>query len=692
MREALFNPSRIAIVGARDEPSDAANLYRTIQATGFGGEIVLVNPNHEELFGQPCLASLDETDGEIDLAIVLVGSGAATETAVMDSVRAGAKLIQIYGSIGPSSTSDVAGDIGKEQRILGPSSLGFMNISSSVSALVVHPDNVPMIRAGGVRVAAQSGGLLLSAAEYGRIVGLGAELIVSTGVEMDLSAVEIAIDALLDPELKAMGLILEGIKSASAFQELLASAKAASKPVVILKLGRSEPGAVHAETHSQNVAGPSDVFDDLCRQHGVLVTRSIRDFVEVLRLLEAGVGHTPDGIAFIGLSGGLRVLISDVADGLGMKMARFDDTTTAELEDLVGSSGADNPIDLGAIALQDPMQIRQVVRTLIRDTVTGVLALVTHLRESGGSPAYQSLISEFIGSSEEAQRHGKRLVVIGTSPSGIGGKNWERCLEAGVPVLSDVSSIGNLTSAMRRHRSALEYLPKTTTATGDLLRSRPDANPTPGEVLDSLRRDGIRFAQWRMAVGRDEALKAAAEIGFPVAIKLHSPDILHKTEIGGVVLGIEGGRELSAGFDRMIADAARHGHDAGDRVMVQEMVPGNVELMIATSLQPEFGRILTLALGGIHVEFVGDATHAYPPFGESHALRMLESLRSQHLLNGVRGGRAVDRQRVARLVSAFSLVSADLPDRVTSLELNPVICSYEDLVAVDLAMVVEAGK
>lgn len=690
MRESLFNPSRIAIVGARDDPSEAANLFRSLQASGFGGEILLVNPNHRELLGQRCVASLDAVDGEIDVAIVLVGSELATEAAVRDAERAGVKLVQIYGSSGPGA-GPIAGDVSENRRILGPSSLGFVNASSSISALVVHPDNVPLVRAGGVRITGQSGGLLLAAAEYGRVVGLGAELIVSTGAEMDISAVEVAIDGLVDPDVKAVGLILEGVRSASAFRRLLESAAASSKPVVILKLGRSEPGASHAETHSQSVAGPSDVFDDLCGQHGVIVTGSIRDFVEVLRLLEVGVGHAAGGIAFMCLSGGLRVLISDIADALEVNLAPFDESTLADLGDLIGPSGAGNPIDLGAAVLQDPRKVQEIVQTLIRDSATGVLALVTHLRESGGSPAYQLLIGEFIAAADEAQRNGKRLVLVATSPSGVGGKNWEKCLEADVPVMSDVTSIGNLGRAMGNRQHVPTRPIKKSTATGMLLRRSSEARVTPWEVLDCLRRDGLRSARWQKAGGVDDALEAAAEIGYPVALKLLSFDIPHKTEIDAVILQIEDDQALRAEFDRLTASAARHGHAASDKVIVQEMVASNVELLVGTSMQPEFGRIVTVAVGGVHVEFIDDAAHAYPAFDESQALRMLASLRSQHLLDGARGGRAVSRRGVARFLSAFSLVAADLPDHVKSLELNPVFCTDDDPVAVDLAMVVDAA-
>ena len=275
-------------------------------------------------------------------------------------------------------------------------------------------------------------------------------------------------------------------------------------------------------SHSQALAGPADVFDDLCRQHGAIVTGTIRDFVETLRLLEAGIGDREGGTAFLGLSGGLRVLVSDTCQRLGITLSEFDPATSTTLDAVLGESAGSNPIDLGAAMLREPNRLDTVLTPLFDDPTLGVIAFVTHLRDEGGSPRYQELLDTFLARALDARSHGKVLVVVATTPSGIGGRNWQRCLDMDVPVLSDLSSIASLPGAKRIDVHEPPRDRRRPGAVAGLLERCPEGQPALDELIRCLVVDGIPFVESSVAASVEDAAQFAVEIGFPVAVKVHA--------------------------------------------------------------------------------------------------------------------------------------------------------------------------
>lgn len=686
----LITPRSIAIVGARDGPGEAANLHGSLVQGGFPGSVYMVNPNRDHVLGSRCFPSLADVPVPVDLAVLVVPAGHVNDV-LSTATRNGVPLCLIYSDIAarevqiPSRT-----DGARATRVVGPSSLGFLNFSASTHAMVVGPDNIPKnVRQGDTYIIGQSGGLVLAATEYAACAGLGLHAVLSTGSEVDVTASELAIQAITTGESDGVGLILEGLRDPEVFIDCARIAAIRGTPLVVLKLGRSRAGAAHAVTHSQSLTGSNEVFLGICREYGVMTADTLTEFVELLRLSQGGRNIKSSGVAALTLSGGAKVLTADLADELGIRFAHLSEATHNRLGELLGESGGSNPVDLGAIAIENQTRLRSALTALSKDECVGVIALVTHLRQRGGSPAYQRLILDFADFSRELQNSGKLGVVVSTTPEGVGGVSWTACVDAGIPVLHDLTSLGTLARYLNQ-RPPIRTVgspPAVAPATVAALReAASQAHPTV-PLMDVMRDAGIPFVAASLTHSRAEALKVARRFGFPVALKVDVADLLHKTDVGGVAIGINSRSELLHQYNLMVARTrAALGADFEPEVIVQEMANGSAELLLAGVTDPLFGRVVTFGLGGIFVDQLRDVVAAPAPIEEATAMEMISSLRSQYRLDGSRGSVAIDRTRLAKIIVLFSALFVELPEDISSLEINPIIAAGERFLGVDVAV------
>ena len=698
----FFSPGRIAIVGASERPGPAANLMRTIERGGFPGEIVAINPNHGSILGRPAFPSLAAAGGQIDLAIVMVRPELVAGV-VADAATSGVRALMVYtagfaemGVAGTAAQAELAsiasaGDV----RLLGPNCLGFASPAAGVAALVVPPASLPEgLRAGGAAIISQGGGLMISALEYGSRIGLGHSLLVSTGNEADVTIVDVLEHAIEDPATRCIGLIAEGIPDGRRFLGLAVDAAARDIRVVALKLGRSLRGAAAVQSHTAALAGEARVFDAACRDAGVTVVQTITQLVDHLALFEKRApGRRRGDLAVLTISGGTKILVTDLAEAYGIPLAELQDATKARLAAIIPDIGVgENPLDITAAAIEDSAVVRQSVEALAADPAVGSIALVMHLRQGGGSEAHRRLVRAFTGAYDP---RGPQLLVISSIPEGLSGY-WRPDIVAGpVPFLNGLEAL--------RAVASLEAAGRPVTAAAEVRAEPPEAvrlaaasgRRIIGEIecQSILSGTGIAVPLGGLAGSAGDAVVLARSLGFPVVLKVATPTLAHRSAMGGVRTGITDDDAVRRAYDAIAAavdDVPGAGHL--ESVLVQQEVAGVAELLVGVTIDPQFGAVLTVATGGVLAEALDDTTTRLAPVGATGAEEMLRSLRGfeRVLTSGSAGATAV--RATAEAIARISRLGAELAPWIDSLEVNPLLITRDAAVAVDgLATLREPG-
>jgi acetyltransferase len=452
---------------------------------------------------------------------------------------------------------------------------------------------------------------------------------------------------------------------------------------VLAKVGKSEAGARAAASHTGSLAGSDAVFDGVIRQHGVIRARNeehMLDMVEAFAYCGTPLGS---GIGIITQSGGAGVLMADRADELGLAVPVLHAGTQQALRNAIPAFGTTgNPVDITGQFLADPALLRESVKIVLSDPQVHVGIVWLQLMD-----AYvDTLVAIF---REIRSQVTKPFLVCWVAAP-------ERALQelraAGIAVLRGAEPAVDAAAALVRYAQARRQWQADQPVRGALSAPKLTlpAQAGPVATLDAaqlLQACGVTLAQVELAGSADAAVASAARLGYPVALKIESPDILHKTEARGVKLNLADAAAVKAAFAEIMANARAYKADAKiDGVIVQAMAQGDVELVIGLKHDPVFGVVVMAGLGGIFVEVLKDVAFRKAPVTEAEAARMLDQLKGRALLDGVRGGQAVDRAALTRLIAAVSLFGAAAEGRLAELDLNPVLAGPSGVTAVDWLM------
>lgn len=689
---ALFRPRAIAVIGASETPGLARDLLSTLRSRGFDGGVFAVNPRHRQVLGEPCYPDVRSVPAAVELAIVLVPPE-ATPGVLADCARA-----KVPGVVVCSSGFAEVGDEGRvlQKRIgaqareagialLGPNSIGFINVPWNIPAMAIPPASVPAgLRRGPVSVISQSAGIVISAMEYGSQIGLGFNLLISTGNEEQIGAAD-CLDYLLgDPGTRVIALVLEAVRDGRRLLDLAAQARASGRAVVALKLGRSTRGAEAVRTHTAALAGSAEVFDAACRDAGIETVESISALVDAAAFLSKRRPGARDGLAAITISGGTKALVADLADRYGVRLADLAPQTRERMAGIVPQiSTAGNPLDVTAAAIEDDEVFARVVDALNDDPDVGIIALVLHLKKGGGSPAHQRLVRRFVAQHE---RVSKQLVVISTIPEALSGYWHEEASASPVPFLNDLSALAVL-------RSLSAPAPAAWPVSGALpdgpLSLAPDLEGLPGGTgilaeVDAYRllvAAGITVAPYEIVRSREDAVAAANRLGYPVVLKV-AAGITHKATAGLVRLDLRTEVEVSTAYDGLTALPLPPGTGRSG-VLVQAMVPGGVEFLLGMRVDPQFGPVIAVGLGGGWAEVLRDVAFGLAPLTTEQAGALFDRLRSSAMLTEQAAQPRLDMQALAQTVSRFSSLAVRLAPRLVSLEINPLIVTARGCTAVD---------
>jgi acyl-CoA synthetase (NDP forming) len=685
--EPLLSPKSIAILGASTDFGKVnGRPLKFLLAKGYRGKIYPVNPKYPrigELACFPDVASLPEAP---DLAIVAVPARAVVAS-LRELAARGARAAVVFSS-GFGETGEAGRALEQEaagiarasgMRLLGPNCLGFINAWDRVIATFgqyAEGATPP----GPVAFVTQSGAFGTAIAALARSRALGLGYFVNTGNEADVGFVE-AMRALIEDRRVAVGAgYLEGLKDGAGLAGLAEYALRAGKPLVLAKVGRSAAGARAAASHTGALASVDSVFEGVVRGRGIVRARNeehMLDLVEVFARCRLPAGP---GLAIITQSGGAGVLAADRAEEVGLPVPVLAPDTQRRLREVIPGFGSSaNPVDITGQFVAEPGLLRDAVRIALDDPQVHVALVWLQLMDAH--------VDTLLGMFAEIQEAvAKPFVVCWVAAP-------ERALaalrERGIAVLRGAEPAVDACAALARYAAAREEFLADEAARAALstpaLELPAVAGPVPTVAARALlARAGVDTVACELAADADAAAAAAQRLGYPVALKIESPDILHKTEAKGVRLGLHDAQAVGRAFAEIVESAHRHRDGARVAgVIVQAMAAGAVELIVGLQRDRDFGMVVMAGLGGIHVEVLKDVVFRPAPVTQAEARRMLDELRGRALLDGVRGGAAVDRAAIARLISAVSCLGAGAGGRLASLDLNPVLAGPDGAVAVD---------
>ncbi len=678
---SFFWPESIAVLGASpDLHRIRGRLLHQLRENGFPGRILPINPSYTDIGGLPCFASIGAVGGPIDLALIAipaVGVVAAVEecarTGVKNTLIIASGFAEEGGSAG--SMQDDLISITKQYgiRACGPNCEGYFNALGQVATtfsptVETRPDPDAVLVSGRrIGVIAQSGGIGFALFNRGKAAGLGFSYVISTGNEADLGMAEFLDYMIEDEHTQAVMLFCEAVRNGPGFVAALDKARRLGKPVIAIKVGQSDAGTRATASHTASLSGSHAAYRAIFERYGVIEAEDADEAIAI-----AGVILTcppPKGrrVGIVTVSGGGGAWMADTLTQHGLIVPRLSAETQASLRPLMPSYGAAaNPVDVTAQGTQTGPAMMTVMEHLAESDEIDMLVLVTSL----ASTTRASLDADRIQA--VAARCGKPMTVwTYTLPSAFGRAAAAGC---GLFVHSDLRGCGLALARLAGYADALTRpLPDPFEAvSGALYPGLPRI--VPEYLAKQVLAAWLPESRERLVTSAEAAADAAAILGFPVALKVQSPDLPHKTEAGGVRLNLTDRTAVALAYEAMLEAVARHRPDAGiDGVLVQRMAPKGHELIIGMENDPTFGPIIMVGLGGVAVELFADVVHAPAPIDEPGAERMIRALTSSRLLTGFRGAQPIDLAPVARLIASLSRAALTVRDQVASFELNPVI-------------------
>lgn len=684
----LLTPKSVALIGASPKPG---TVGRGMIASATMGEtparIHLINPNYPEIAGQKCHATLGDVPEKVDMAVLGVAN-ARLEAALADAIKHGVRAATIFASCylendrEPKLVARLSA-MAKEAgiAICGGNCMGFYNLEYGLRICGFPPPD--WMRAGGIAFITHSGSAFSALCHNDKRLGIN--LAVSAGQELATNVADYLDYALTRDSTKVVGLFLETVRDPEGFARGLEKAQAQNIPVVALKVGRTAESAALAVSHSGAVAGNHAAYEALFDHYNVIAVDNMDDLVNALHFYAGGRELAPGGIATMHDSGGFRELAMDLAVERKVPFAKISAETTAKLAARL-DYGLEpiNPLDAWGTGNDWEGIFQDCMQALIDDPDTALGALCVETRDGYA-------LTEGYGEMLRAVRAktGKLVILATNVASNSSDDVAVRLAQDGVPVLSGVASMLTvIRKAMdRRDRGK----PQATAPAPKGQRKYWEARLGTGVTLDEseglllLSAYGISVMPHVIANTEDEVLESLTDfVGERVALKTAMPGILHKSDVGGVVLGLSGPGEVRGAYEKMK-------QRLGPRVIVMPMAGKGVELSFGMTRDPQFGPIVMLGAGGVLIEMLKDRRFALPPFGPEEAMRHLNALALRPLLDGKRGAPPTDLASLSQALSRFSVLAADLGDLIAEMDVNPLIAGPKGCVALDALIVPRKG-
>lgn len=687
--KTFFYPKSIAIIGASgDLTSISGKPIRYLKEHGYSGNVYPINPKYQEIAGFKCYPSILAVPEDVDLVIVAINYKMVLRM-LEEAAQKGAKYALIFSS-GFAETGeegkklqDQVVALGKRTglRIIGPNCQGMVNLKENVAAgFSASLEPRPLV-AGSTGFVTQSGALGYSIFNMAQEAGVGFSYVISTGNEVDLNSLDFMEFMLEDPDTHLIVGYLEGIKDGEQFKRIADRALELNKPIVTLKSGKTELGQKAASSHTASLTGSDQVYSAFVQQKGIIRVNDVEEIIDLAGL----AGKTPlprgKGLGVISTSGGAGIIIVDTAIEMGLEIVELAEETTRIISQYVPDYGsAVNPVDITAQALNNPDGFRNVMDAMIADPkVDGIVVVITMFTGAVGAKMATELVEIVTAST-------KPISVAWTAGDRMNADVYEILRKGNVPFFkSPVRSVkalghfmnyGAFQQARQQDRETLKVeavAPEKMEAARGIL-ARADKTLTENQGKELLAQFDIPVTREEVAATEEEAVAIAERIGFPLAMKIDSPDILHKTEAGGLKLHIGSQEEVRQAFRDIMANCRNYSPQARlQGVLVQEMVMGGTEVIVGVNNDPQFGPTILFGLGGIFVEILKDVSMRLAPLTHAEALAMIQEIKGYKVLEGARGKEPRDVEAIADVLVKVSQMAVELKDEVAELDINPLL-------------------
>ncbi|MBN2563087.1 MAG: acetate--CoA ligase family protein [Phycisphaerae bacterium] len=682
--EGLFSPRSIAVVGAsRKEGSVGRAIMRNLVVGDYQGVVYPINPNAKSILGVRCVPEIDALDETVDLAVMVLPATVIEEAMIQLADRGTKNFVVISAGF-----KEVGGEgVKRETRlrelarqrglaVLGPNCLGVINTASDVRMNATFATGMP--DAGNIGLLSQSGALCTAILDYARGRNIGFSRFISFGNKVDINEVELLWSLAEDPNTHVILMYIEDLSDGQAFLQTAyeITHRSNPKPVLAIKTGRTPQGAAAAASHTGSLAGSDEVYDAVMSQAGVVRVESIQEMFDFAGVFSDPVMPKGRRTAIVTNAGGPGIMATDACIRYGLQLAKFREYTTKSLRfQLPPSANINNPVDVIGDARHDRYRsaldavcaddgVDQIVVLLTPQSMTDITEIanvVAETKEFCDKP----IVACMMGSVDVAP--GVEILKHRGVPTFVFPEDAMRSLAAKCQFAEWSSAPTRPPRRFEVNRGEAEALLASEIEAGrsQLIELR---------ALEVLKHYGMPLVPFRLAKDADEAVAAANEIGYPVVLKIVSPVVLHKTEVGGVRLNLENDDSLREAYEGMMA-AVRSKMGSEIDVwggLVQKMLPVGKEIILGMTRDDRFGPLLMFGLGGIYTEALRDVAFRLAPIRENVAAEMVKDIRSHRLLEGLRGEPPSDTGAIAECLMRLSQLVTDHP-RIKELDINPLI-------------------
>lgn len=681
----LIVPGSVAVFGA--SPRDGAlgnTVVRNLIQFGFSGKIFPIHPTASEVCGIPAISDIESAESVPDCAVVCLSADkvlAALEEAGRKGVRAAVIFASGFAEAGPEGIArqqalqDLARRTG--MAICGPNCLGLANIGAGISLYsAAIPESLTF---GDVAVLSHSGSGCIVLSNLGRF-GISHMVSIGNGAVVD---VHDYLDYLVDdPSTKVAALFIETIRNPMAFAAAVRAMRKAGKYVVALKVGRSKTGAAASAAHTGSLSGTSAVYDDFFADCGVVAVEDIDELAEAIVLVRSFAGRefrpVGKGVAILNVSGGEIALTCDVAERIGLDLSALSDTTLEKLQRILPSfATVSNPLDATGVAVFDMDMYAASIRALAEDDNVALVAVSQDCPTGLGKQQAATYRTMAETVARLAPSLPKPVVFYSNVAAGLHPLVVQPLEHAGVPVLQGA----------RASLIAIRRLLSSSSGRSQDLSSARSIEPDPRwsarlasgmpfterETKKFLAQADLPVTNEKLATSASEARSAADEIGYPVVLKIESPNLPHKSDVGGVRVGLKDGAAVEAAYLAILEDVQRLAPGAQlNGILVQEMVTSGVEMIVGIGREEPFGLTVVVGSGGVLVELMRDSALAIAPICEERAAELVATTRISKLLDGYRGSPPADKRALNRLVSDLSALAVAYGGDIEAIDLNPV--------------------
>lgn len=694
---AMLHPRNIVVVGATDKPGNyAERIWNNLVKYQYEGGMYPINARRDTIWGVKCYKDFNDLPDKPDHVLVLVPARFAVQV-IRDAAAAGARSATIVTS-GFSELQDEESQrlaVELQQAIeetglavTGPNCLG--NLSAG-ERIFTNIDERPVeMVAGPVAVAGQSGAVVMQIRQALEDRGIPVGYMVTTGNEAGLETPDFMAYFAADPSIRVIVVYLEGVRNTKSFRDACKAARAAGKPIIALKLGASEGGRAAAMAHTGALAGSIETFDAISTREGVIRVRGLDELIETTECFAHVKPPKGDRLAAVTLSGGKRGLMIDAFSSAGLNFKPLSKNASGKLAQMLGpGSIVGNPLDAGFAAVVDPTVYMQSIKIMIEDPDTDIVMIDAEFPKAPHELRERNirLVNEMAGAASKP--------VVYISALSVGFTEFTKEFRKSVPNVAVMQGTDRAVSAIRnlinyaRLRKNVPDVKSSSSATAKAALEKA-LKAAKGAALDEvaskklLKAYGIPVSKEEIATTANDAAKIAKKIGFPVVAKVVSEQILHKSDVGGVVLNLKTAAEVKKAFNDIMGRMKKiKGKPVIDGILIAQQVKAELELVVGGSLDAEMGPVVLFGTGGVDIELMKDVALAGAPLDENDAKELINRTKAGVKLKGYRGKPALHEPSVVKALVGLSNLMADANGRIASIDVNPFLINTKAGVAVD---------